>query len=407
MATPRSHVLSDAFGLNLPADVKSWLDLEIWNRQSDSNFSEGLAPEESIRLVWGGLMLPDSLPILGNACGDCLSLRFRPDGRVNDVIRWYHEGSFWNPMGESLSEALVFDAAKTVEDGGRPECLDFAEWSLQWLPHRSEDLLVFFEKGPYEALLEHGLAQSGVHRELCERCCTSKLMAFSTQDFGGQGLADRMNVDWPTVQEWFFDTKSVSADDSVRLTKIFDLNIDDLLFQDWEQAADEAQRACVLHPELAWTHAVMGWAAERSGQIEKAVGCYALGLTAPATTAEFTDAWRLTGDRTAFKFAADRLISLESSLPSSIRDSPYFTAARRRADGDFDAIRNFWLKRAEQSQGNGKYAEAYRFLVNAGWDDFCFDHMEGILERLAESAQSMGSIALRRLADHHRKCLAR
>src|SRR5207237_7281850 len=103
--------LADSFHLQLPDDVSAWFDSEIWREESALGFSAPLAPDEIPRAIWGGAMLPDTVPVLGNLGGDYLCLRINPNGSVAEVVAWLHEGSFWSSYGNTFCEALLFDAA--------------------------------------------------------------------------------------------------------------------------------------------------------------------------------------------------------------------------------------------------------------------------------------------------------
>jgi hypothetical protein len=109
----------------------AWFDGELWKKCSQTGFGQ---PIESAQLLdptssalLGGLMLPDTLPILDNGCGDALCLRFNLKGTVSEVVRWEHEGGNWTPFGTSLCEALLLDAALTLME----EPLDDGELRLE------------------------------------------------------------------------------------------------------------------------------------------------------------------------------------------------------------------------------------------------------------------------------------
>ena len=190
MAQGWSHQWEERFHLRLPPDLVAWLDDELWERGWSVGLAEFTEPhlpssESQSPAVWGGGMLPDSLPILGNGCGDCLCLRFHPDGTVFEVVRWSHEGAFWTPYGKTLSEALLFDAATgLMSDAGSDDAdlkEDLADWALRWVgPRLGEE--ADFRKSvrrdnalPIEVLLDASIAESACHRALCERCLESGL----------------------------------------------------------------------------------------------------------------------------------------------------------------------------------------------------------------------------------------
>ena len=182
-----SSRISGRYRLNLPADVVAWLDGELWKESSETDFGWPMEPESLLEAnssaVSGGLMLPDTLPILGNGCGDVLCLRFNPRGTVSEVVRWMHEGCDWTPYGNSLCEALLLDAAITqmeelLEDSEyRFEEIGFAGWALDRLESTSGQSnfrqLLGNEHGlAIVGLLEAGVAETAVRCLLSQRCLT-------------------------------------------------------------------------------------------------------------------------------------------------------------------------------------------------------------------------------------------
>jgi len=81
--------------------------------------------------IWGGAMLPDTLPMLGNGCGDCLCLRFRPDGTVSEVIRWLHEVHV-EFLWKQFERGDSFDAALAVAKEILLSCR-ICDWALKRL----------------------------------------------------------------------------------------------------------------------------------------------------------------------------------------------------------------------------------------------------------------------------------
>src|SRR5690606_36855447 len=104
MSTAWSNKLAAHYGLQLPADLRAWLDDEIWRHAGGAEFSQPQSPDQLIEpdgSIWGGFMLPDTLPIVGNDYGDWLCLRIAPDGQVSEVLHWSHGGGDWIPYGRS------------------------------------------------------------------------------------------------------------------------------------------------------------------------------------------------------------------------------------------------------------------------------------------------------------------
>lgn len=179
-----SSRLSKQYQINLSADVVAWFDGELWKKCSQTGFGQPIEPAQLLdptsSALLGGLMLPDTLPILDNGCGDALCLRFNLKGTVSEVVRWEHEGGNWTPFGTSLCEALLLDAALTLmeepQDDGelRLEDIGYAGWALEWLegespPSRIRQVLIQEHALPIMGLLEAGVAETAVRRVLLPR----------------------------------------------------------------------------------------------------------------------------------------------------------------------------------------------------------------------------------------------
>jgi hypothetical protein len=68
----------------------------------------------------------------------------------------------------------------------------------------------------------------------------------------------------------------------------------------------------------------------------------------------------------------------------------------------YGKVREYWLQRGEEAEGEGHYDRAYWFYYRAGWDLFFTNDMKLILERLQRAANAAGWRPLARLAEHHR-----
>src|SRR5258708_23023019 len=113
MASP-SERLSAHFHLRLPVDIAEHFDGRA--RPTADVFNERVTVDALLdprsSTVWGGQMLPDTLPFLGNGFGDHLCLRFNADGTLREIIRWCHEGGGWLPCGTSLESSLAYMEAR-------------------------------------------------------------------------------------------------------------------------------------------------------------------------------------------------------------------------------------------------------------------------------------------------------
>jgi hypothetical protein len=84
-------------------------------------YNEAFDPNETAdhaKHLWGGQMLPDTFPVLGNGMGDCLNVRFNGDGSILEFVEWHHEGGHWNHWGYSIQQALSLNHAKFDQSEG-------------------------------------------------------------------------------------------------------------------------------------------------------------------------------------------------------------------------------------------------------------------------------------------------
>ena len=414
--------LEEQFGLTLPDDVRCWFDDELWRGSDCTDYNEAVSPAELLdprsSAVWGGMMPPDTLPVLGNGAGDCLSLRFDANGAVSEVVCWLHEGGQWWPCGKTLSEALVLDRIRRISAplDEKPEdesdAGNWADWATQWLGTAKIQSIGFRDSfdnpsSVYDGFLDAGVAEESVHGILCEQALDSGLMSYCRR-VGGMKLANRLGVPWSHVRLWLFDNARVPPEMVARLAKETGRAPEDLLSQDWEAAAVHARFVSERRSDLAWPFAVVGWAKERKGDVSGAIEDYYAGLCALGSTAAFTDDWTLEGHWPGEKFTRARLVVLKSALPRQIREDPYLLAVFEQRDTvrkHSDAIREFWLARAEDAIKRGDAFEAYHSVYAAGWDQFHADGMDLILDRLIAAARMAGSRAWEKIAERHRQSL--
>lgn len=422
MAAKWSVQLEEHFGVTLPSDVRAWFDDELWMDGGSTEYSEPTWPEDLLRpqssAIWGGQMLPDTIPILGNGGGDCLCLRFDSDGKVSEVVRWLHELGEWGPYGKTLSDALVLDAVRSSlespdDTDDRVREFRYCDWAMQWLEqgaNLSTALREAIKAGsslPLEDLLRAGIAEDAVRGMLCEDLLTSDLVHYCIRH-GGQRLADNLRTGWQEVQVWLFDTSRIPQSMIGELAKATGIPAEALLRQDWDNAASLANEVVQSRTDLAWPFAVLGWAQERAGNVEEAIEYYFSGIDGLGSAVGFTDSWRVDRRPSSLKFAISRLVDLERSLPPRIRENGYMRAVldQRECPRDpFLSVRKYWLDRGDDANRQQKHAEAYRCFYRSGWDLYCTNDMEILLDRLIDAAESGGSTAWAKLARQHRQSL--
>ncbi len=434
-----SKRLAQRFGISLPADVVAWYDEEVWRSRVDTHFSEPVPPEYLLATppstLWGGLMLPDTLPILDNGFGDVIAMRFGFDGAVREFVEWDHEGGSWHPIAQDLHEVLVYDAVRSESEAGPDSVLRWADWCMarrndsegRWARFRdslADELRPTKSPGLLSRLLggrathptsmeravqrlarlldELGYAEVAIRRDLTKESLTTGLERACHQA-GGQSFADKIGIDWPTLERWMFDPSSIPSGQLPRLERITGCSRSQLRAQDWDQAESHAKAVLAVRDDLAWPHAVAGLAAEKCGDTTRAINHYTQGLEAHGTTGDFTMRW-CTSPTELKNFAVKRLQAL--LLEERMSEHPYLNVASRPdAPHRSESIMQFWLDRGRRYMRSGQFADAYRCFYAAGWDDPVYgDHLREILENLIEASAGAGASGLTAIARYHLAC---
>lgn len=419
MTSSWSSHLAAKYQVSFPADVTNWYDEEHWQYGTPLRFSEPISPEALLEagsgVVLGGLMLPDTLPILGNGGGDALCLRFGRDGKLSEVVCWWHEGAYWSPYGKTFAEALLFDAAMYLAEDSEPQDLAvdseyqrLVRWALNWTgvqPSEQDVVVRAFGQTSSElldTLLAANIAQIPIHTECCRSLATSRLLNFCLT-LGGQTLADKLGVEWTEFSAWIFDTALVPDDAKNALADATDCPLDELLSQNWDAAEKEAETVVAMRSDITWPFAVLGWSAERNGDLTTATQWYHRGLRSLATTADFTDSWSPKGAVNTTKFVAERLLDNSASLTSELQNDEYYHAIRDcHTSLDLsDSIREYWRDSGQTAERESRPFDAYRNYYYAGWDVHVFDNIHTLLENMIRNARSAESVSLATLAEYH------
>jgi hypothetical protein len=415
MSDSLSAKLSKQFNLTLPPDVVAWFDHGEWSNLPDTLFNQPIELRDlldaSSGVVSGGLMLPDTLPFLSDGAGNALCLRFGFDGGVSEVICWNHEGGWWKPFGRTLAEALVLDASFSLidrvendredDDPLIKDYLTFADWAATQITNLNSSLLRDLPRD-VRSLLSHlkelDLGQVAISQRQCEQYLTTRLDRLCRKVGGGK-IAASVGVSWNEFRRWLVDPQLIPNEQKNALTTVTTIPFDELIYRDWEHAAEEAEAALNLRSDLAWPFAVLGRHYERKGDIDIAVCQYWGALTALGTSQGFTAAWSVLSG-TQSKFAAGRLRELSSETVDGDEYLRALTAGRVPS-----AVRQYWSEKAEQAEKRGDYRTAYERYYKAGWDILASDEIEIVLNHLVEAARRAGSPGLSALAAHHRQAI--
>lgn len=422
MAKSWSEKLADHYGLRLPDDLRAWLDDEVWRLAGGAEFSQPQSPDQLIDpdgSIWGGFMLPDTLPIVGNDYGDWLCLRVTASGEIDEVLHWSHGGGDWITYGKTLAEALVYDAASRVLYNRKPEFVEpeapheevfrLAEWALGILNRPRTVLTPFWKSATSSAAILAQLVQAKVaevvaRRDVCLGALTNRL-----RREGSPRLASALGFAWePDFVRWQFDSRLIDAGAAATLEQHFGEPASSFGAQDWNVAEREALYVTRQRQDLGWALEIAGWAAEQRGDYDAAIGLYDLGVTAPIFSDDavrFRSQWFPPGYG---KFAAFRLAALFQRLPKEISQRTYLQLFLANDESTLrDRVRDYWLAEASADESRGDWRTAYQAIYQAGWD--CglptLDEYAGLLERLAAAATKLGSRPLAQLAQAHRRSL--
>jgi tetratricopeptide (TPR) repeat protein len=216
-------------------------------------------------------------------------------------------------------------------------------------------------------------------------------------------LRDDPNLGRGNLAEWSFDVDRIPQETRASLEQQHRVSL--LGMQDWYAAADHASRVTKLAPELAWAWDIVGYAAERRGDIDAAKEAY---LQASECSVFTDQSIRLethwTTDQSA-KFSVARLLDLD---PDLIAQSPYLSALcdadpkRRRGQGTA-----YWIQRGSEFDASGDLKEAHRCFTAAGWDvgaESMGVYAE-LLERISAIAIRLDQPGRAETAMTHRRCL--
>jgi hypothetical protein len=420
MARLWSQLVSDRYQLRLPADVVTWLDQGIWQQRGGAEFHEPLTPEQLLDpapgTIWASFMLPDTLPLICNGYGDWLCLRVTPASEIAEIIFWTHDGGDWIPFGDNLAEALVFDAAVAVLYPPRPEFDDppppheqqfrYAEWGRRWLLQANKKVSAFWQNEAtgndhvLNDLIANNVARTAARRNLILDHLDTKLKTVSSAK-----VAKQIGLPWqPDYVSWLFDASLMPAERRTQLSRHFNIAEEELATQDWGTAETQALEVLKQRHDLGWAHDIAGWAAERRGDINRAIGFYREGVRPSLfsdNTVKFRTHWFANGFG---KFSAARLSALRDQVPREVLDDPYLQVYLANDNETLrERIRDYWLAQARAAEKAGRHAEAYHAYYNAGWDMGLrnMDDFPMIFDGLKGSAKAAGFKGLAAIAELH------
>lgn len=468
-----SESVSERYQLRLPGDVQDWLDDERWRVAGGGEFDQPLSPDDLLApqpgLIWPGFMLPDTLPLIGNAYGDWLCLRVGHGGDVLECLYWSHAGGDWLPYGRTLAEALLYDAcrarerrraassarvvppwtgeaptlpahAATSANGDPPEqdrlsssrntasstSLDAkasnsgnADSSSSWDAHAA---WAWRQAGLPDgdwpeirdgalAALRGRLATEGLARWALARDSVLDQLNCGLRVRSDYRVAQQLGILWePDYVRWMFDTAAIPVAERRRLTAFFAGDETELLDQNWQEAERIATLVMSERHDMGWAFDIAGWAAERRGEPHLAAQRYLAGLRASLFadhTVPFRTHWA--AERLA-KFSAARLEQLRELLPNQALRDPYLRLFLDDGPHSLrDRVHEYWMEQGRAAETAGEPLLAYERYYAAGWD-LGLERLEryaDVLAGLERSATAIGATARARIARLQRELLVK
>ena len=411
MAQKWAEIFSEKFNLNLGQELGEWFSLGFYQKSLDIEFNEPVAPTSFMSgdsgIVWGGQMLPDTLPVLENGCGDTICVRFNETGEIQEYILWEHETGSLKPIANQLSEVLLYyliNASREDQLNDFDEQLQspVIQWVLCILNFTQDQLSqlrpLLLEEKLSDKLLSLGIAQIPMYEKLTENCLETALLRVS-REIGGGNIAKKIHVDWETFHSWFVEPELIPPKKLKKLSKKLKISEEEFTRQDWPKAFQYAKDTLSIREDIGWPYIVMGRYFEKNNAAGNAIDSYYKALKCSKMTYSFTSDWNHPNYQ--LSYPAQKLLEYKDLLPDSILSDSYFQAA---IDSDYDSIFKYWQQKAFNNEKQENYIDAYRCWYAAGWDNYVTDFMDIVLEGLVRTSQKANCITLSNLAKYHKEC---
>lgn len=403
----------------LPHALADWLDQELWKSEGGGEYREPADIEELLESapepIWPGLMCSDFIPLIHNAAGDWLCVRVDQENRASQIVQWYHGGGDWIPWGNDLSEAFIFDALidrispqsrrhAVPAESPRLAAGSSQDPMLEWaLNHVDDSVRGLFQESAEPSWIAETLLKSNVAEVAVQ--CELVLLALRhrSRETLRNALGRRANeVSHRQLTEWAFDLDRIPQEYRSDLESELGQQLSG---QDWNIAASHAESASRLSPELAWPWEILGYCAERTGDLAKATDAYRTAMHCSVFTDQsvrFNTHWE--SDHSA-KFSVARLASL---MPEMLDSDDYFRQLREADPATRrETITRHWIQIASDALARGCHEDALRSFLAAGWDIGAepITTFADLLDSISAAAHSCGHRARAEVAATHRRCL--
>lgn len=443
-----SQQIADRYHIQLDESWRLWFDRDAEQIPLAGEFRESTQFEclldRAPTIVWPGLMLPDSLPIIGNEYGDWLCVRIENNNQFGELIHWYHGGGDWIPVGRSIAEAVLHDIVdqfrprigqvlRGAAESTSPEHLTDVMKRLDderlqcWLADALGsftgnalevsltlyDVLNALSANGYLSAVQH-LERAGwsVEAALCDQI--EYALQVPIRSLAADEIPKRLGLNYePDYVRWLFDAQQIPNNVMHQIQEILHtLGMPPAQpnSQDWREAERLALRLLERRNDLAWAVDIAGWGAKRRGDNLSACNLYFNGRFASAFSNQSIRMRSHGFDSRFGKVALAEIWNLKDHLNEQQRNDPYLqkvwqtpTRALQRE------VQEFWMGSGKDAMNSGDFATAYECYYRAGWDigaQRMTDYLD-IFAGLIESAQAAGWKARATVAATHLACLAK
>lgn len=435
-----SQIVAEHYRLNMSPRWQAWFDADSQLLRIPGAMQKTLSVDQicaaAPQQIWPGFMLPDTLPLIGNAYGDWLCGRVDADNTISELIYWYHGGGDWIPVGASLAEALLHDtvdhfrpvrsqALRGAQEVHRDETevllsrFDeevFHSWLTSELSTESSTppattgehlskMASLLRTGDYVAAVQQmrlcGWAKDAAACDLIEYELQGRISAIANPE-----CAEKLGLAWyPDYVNWMFDTANLPLEVTAALEEQI---VERVPQQAWAQAGEIAREVVSRREDLGWAQTIAGWAEERSGNLSQALEYYWSGRQASSFADQSVRLNCHSLSEEKGKFALERLFQNRKELDAERLADPYFRLfVEDNSRSILTEVFEFWWGRAETLRADGKYPDAYESYLRSGWDmgvSKLADY-ERILLALVHCAEKAGWAARARVAETHLACL--
>ena len=383
--------MAQHYRLNLPACLQDWFDHGASEADGSSEFCVPIHPADLLtpfpESIWPPLMPCDLVPLIGNQTGDFLCARVGSphaagsQESVSEIVHWYHGGGDRIPWGDTLPQAIVFDAlvdhlpgpghrhatpaTPAEERRCDPSANRLVQWALPYLPGPIADL--FDSNGlALESTSPQQVASTLLTHEVAEVAVTFELIESTLFPIAGP-------VDWKTAE-----SLALSVTDR--------------------------------RDDLAWSWNVAALAAARRGDDGLAAQRYAKSCLCSNFSDQSVRLRHHWDHAKAAKFAADQLRSLAPEIVSKELDETQqgllalYTLAV--TDDRGQRVTDHWMAQSQRQEEQGQLRQAFDGMVQAGWDLGAapLSAYDQVLDELVRLATANGDSARLALASIHLHC---